>query len=125
MNSSQRKQHGASAIVSVIILAIIGAGIYIGFQYVPQYIEASTVDAILENIEKANMRSPVTNSNALRNMIDKQLNMNQMNDLADSFKISQVEDEFIIEVSYTRELNLIYKKKPMKYEKRVVLRGPR
>jgi len=122
MNSSQRTQHGASAIVVIIILAIIGAGAYIGLQYIPQYIEAGTVDSILSNIEKAHKRSPVRSTNALRDMIDKQLNMNQLDDLSDNFKVTQDGQEYIIEASFERELNLIYKKKPVKYEKILILK---
>jgi Tfp pilus assembly major pilin PilA len=125
MNSIQKTQRGASAIVVIIILAIIGAGAYIGLQYIPQYIEAGTVDSILDNIERANNRAPVTSTNAIRDMINKQLNMNQLNDLGNSFKITRVDDEFVIEVSYERELNLIYKKEPVKYEKTLTLKGPR
>jgi len=122
MNSSQRTQHGASSIVVIIILAIIGAGAYIGLQYIPQYIEAGTVDSILSNIEKAHKRSPVRSTNALRDMIDKQLNMNQLDDLSDNFKVTQDGQEYIIEASFERELNLIYKKKPVKYEKILILK---
>jgi len=125
MNSRQKTQRGASAIVIIIILAIIGAGAYIGLQYIPQYIEAGTVDSILDNIERANNRTPVTSTIAIRDMLNKQLNMNQLNDLSDSFKITRVDDEFLIEVSYERELNLIYKKKPVKYQKTLTLKGPR
>lgn len=125
MNSHQKTQRGASAIVVIIILAIIGAGAYIGLQYIPQYIEAGTVDSILDNIERANNRTPVTSTIAIRDMLNKQLNMNQLNDLSDSFKITRVDDEFLIEVSYERELNLIYKKKPVKYQKTLTLKGPR
>ncbi len=125
MNSRQKTQRGASAIVVIIILAIIGAGAYIGLQYIPQYIEAGTVDSILDNIERANNRTPVTSTIAIRDMLNKQLNMNQLNDLSDSFKITRVDDEFLIEVSYERELNLIYKKKPVKYQKTLTLKGPR
>jgi len=125
MNSRQKTQRGASAIVIIIILAIIGAGAYIGLQYIPQYIEAGTVDSILDNIERANNRTPVTSTIAIRDMLNKQLNMNQLNDLSDSFKITRVDDEFLIEVSYVRELNLIYKKKPVKYQKTLTLKGPR
>jgi uncharacterized membrane protein len=124
MYTSQKMQRGASAIVSIIILAIIGAGAYIGLQYIPQYIEASTVDSILGNIEKAHHKSPVINADAIRKMIGNQLNMNQMDDLRDSFKVKQDGDTYIIKVSYERDLNLIYEKKPIKYEKTLILRQP-
>ena len=122
MYTSHRMQRGASAFVAIIILAIIGAGAYIGLQYIPQYIEAGSVDSILGNIEEAHKKSPVRNADEIRKMIGNQLNMNQLDDLRDSFKVTQDDDTYIIRVSYERDLNLIYKTQPVKYEKTLTLR---
>jgi uncharacterized membrane protein len=122
MKTSFTTQRGASSIVLIIILALLGAGVYIGLQYLPQYIEAGTVDSILGSVEKAYDKSAVNSVKSIQDMIDKQLNMNQMNDLKDNFKVTQDGEEYIIKVSYERELNLIYEKKPVKYEKSVILR---
>ena len=121
MKSIQKTQQGISAIGLVIILAIIGAGAYIGLQYIPQYIEAGTVDSILGSVEKAYDKSAVNSVESVQGMIDKQLNVNQLNDLKDNFKVTQDGEDYIIKVSYERELNQIYKKKPVKYEKTVIL----
>ena len=88
MHTSQKTQRGASAITLIITLAIIGAGAYIGMQYIPQYIEAGTVDAILSNIEQTHEETPVSSARKIRNMIDRQLDINQMDDLRDSFKVT-------------------------------------
>jgi hypothetical protein len=122
MNSSQTTQHGASAIILILILAIIGAGAYIGLQYIPQYIEAGTVDSILGNIEKAHKETPMGSVKAIQDIIDKQLNMNALDDLRDSFKVTQDGEVYIVKVSFERELNLIYEKRPVKYEKSLTLR---
>ena len=122
MHTSQSTQRGASAITLIIILAIIGAGTYLGLQYIPQYIEASTVDALLSSIEQTHEEKPVSSASNIRNMIDKQLDINQMGDLRDSFKVTQDDEIYIVNVSYERELNLIYEKKLMKYEKSITLR---
>jgi len=122
VNTCQKTQRGASTIGIIIILAIIGAGVYIGLQYIPQYIEASTVDSILSNLGKASKATPVSSVDALQDMIDKQLNMNQLDDLRDSFKVTQNGDAYVVKVSFERELNLIYEKKPIKYEKSITLR---
>jgi uncharacterized membrane protein len=122
MKTSFTTQHGASSIVLIIILALLGAGVYIGLQYLPQYIEAGTVDSILGSVEKAYDKSAVNSVKSIQDMIDKQLNMNQMNDLKDNFKVTQDGEEYLIKVSYERELNLLYEKKPVKYEKTVILR---
>jgi hypothetical protein len=122
MKTSLRTQRGASSVILIIILALLGAGVYIGLQYLPQYIEAGTVDSILDSIEKTYKKSPGQGLESIQGMIDKQLNMNQMNELKDNFKVMQDGEEYIIKVSYERELNLIYAKKPVTYEKTVILR---
>ena len=121
MHSSQRTQRGASAIGIIIILAMIGVGAYIGFQYIPQFIEAGTVDSILGNIEKANDEKPVTSVTQVRGMIDRQLNINQMEELADSFTVTQYEGTYTINVSYERQLDLIYEKKLIVTDKSITL----
>jgi uncharacterized membrane protein len=121
MRTSPRTQRGASPVILILILAILGAGVYIGLQYLPQYIEAGTVDSILGSVEKAYDKSAVNSVESVQGMIDKQLNVNQLNDLKDNFKVTQDGEDYIIKVSYERELNLIYKKKPVKYEKTVIL----
>ena len=122
MNTSQTTQRGASTIGLIIILAIIGVGAYIGLQYIPQFIECGTVDTILSNLEKANEEKPVKSANEVRNMINRQLDINQMDDLRDSFKVTQIDETYVITVNYERELDLIYEKKPMIYDKSVTLR---
>jgi len=122
MKTSQRTQRGASSVILILLLALLGAGVYIGLQYLPQYIEAGSVDSILDSVEKAYDKSAVNSVKSIQDMIDKQLNMNQMNDLKDNFKVTQDGDGYIIKVSYERELNLVYKKKPVTYEKIVILR---
>lgn len=122
MTSRHKAQRGGSAIGLIIFLAIFGAGIYIGLQYIPQYIESNTVDSILDNIEKSGKRTPVSSVDDVRSRINKQLNMNQMDDLRESFTIKQDDDMYLVKVSYQRELNLIFTKKPIKYEKRIILR---
>ena len=122
MNTSQRMQRGASGIGLIIFLAIIGAGAYIGFQYLPQYIECGTVDSILSNIERTHEKTPVSSVKEIQDMIDKQLNINQMDDMRDNFTVMQDDETYIVTVSYERELNLIYEKRPMKYEKSITLK---
>jgi len=122
MNTNQRMQRGASGIGLIIFLAIIGAGAYIGFQYLPQYIECGTVDSILSNIERAHEKTPVTSVKDIQDMIDKQLNINQMDDMRDNFTVMQDDEMYIVTVSYERELNLIYEKRPMKHEKSITLK---
>ena len=122
MKSMHKTQQGLSGIGIIILLAIIGAGVYIGLQYIPQFIEASTVDSILTNLEKTQEETPFSNINAVRDMIDKQLMLNQLEGQRDSFKVTQDGDVYNVEVSFMRELNLIFTKQPMPYEQTLTLR---
>lgn len=121
MKSMQKTQQGLSGIGVIILLAVIGAGAYLGLQYIPQYIEAGTVDSILANLEKSREETPFSSAADVSKMINKQLNLNQMEDLRDSFKVTQDGEAYIVKVSYERELNLIYGKKPMPYERTLTL----
>ena len=70
MHTRQTTQRGASAIGLIIILAIIGAVTYIALQYIPQYIESSTVDTILSSIEQTHEATPGSSANKIRNLIE-------------------------------------------------------
>jgi len=113
----QRKQRGASAIVLIIMLAIFGFAVYVGLQYIPQRIESGTVDSILDSIVQNHQTTPVQNVSEILGTITRQLNVNQMNDMKDKFKVSKYRGTYIIKVSYERELNLVYETKKIQYEK--------
>ncbi len=121
MHNRNSKQRGASAIGIIIILAILGVGAYIGFQYIPLFIESGTVDSVMSSIEQANEDKPFTSTGGIRNMIDKQLDMNQMQELADAFTVTKDEETYTINVYYERQLNLIYEKKLIETDKTITL----
>jgi hypothetical protein len=122
MNSIQKNQQGASTVVIIIILALIGVGVYIGLQYIPQFIETGTVDTILENLETKHKESPFTSVHAVQKAINRQLNINQMEDLRDNFKVMEKGDAYVVTVNYERELNLIYEKRTIQTSKSVTLK---
>ena len=120
--NNQRKQKGASAISLIITLAILGYSVYIGLQYIPQFIESGTVNSILDNIESNHKVTPVDGVYEIQNSINAQLDVNQMNDMKDKFHVTRNGGTYTIEVSYDRELNLGFKMKLMKYEKTLILK---
>ena len=118
----QGKQTGRSVIGNIIMLAVFGFGLYLAFQYIPLHIESGTVDSILNNIKAKHKASPVRSVDEILDLIERQLDVNQMTDLKDDFYVRQIRGTYVIKVSYQRELNLIYEKKPMHYEKTLALR---
>lgn len=115
------KQKGG-ALVTIIVLALIAYGIFVGIQYVPLKIEAGSIDSIFETIETGHRTTPVGSKAKVKNQIIKLLNVNQMDEMIDSFHITQNLDRTVISASFERELNLLYEKKVIKYEKSLTLR---
>jgi len=122
MYCKQRKQSGGSVFGLIVTLAIIGIGAYILVQYVPQRIEAGTVDSILEKIRQNHLTTGVSSMHELQRSIDNQLNVNEMNDLKKHFNVTQESGLYVIRVSYERDLNLIYTTRQLHYEKKAVLK---
>ena len=116
-----KKQKGASIIGLIIGLAFIGVLAFVGLQYIPQYIESGTVGSMLDAVARGHKSSPFRSVNDVQKAIDKQLTVNQMDDLKERFVITPNGSSYTITVSYERELDLGYKKKVMQYEKSVIL----
>ena len=117
----QTRQQGGSGIGLIIFMAILGYVVFVGIQYVPQYVESNAVRTILDNLAEKNLVEPFNTMGAVQSAIDNQLFVNQMGDLKDSFKVTQYRGDFVVKVSYERELNLGYETKVMKYERSVTL----
>lgn len=121
MNSLPAKQKGASAIATLIMLVILGYGVYIGIQYVPQMIESKSIDSILSNVRDAHKTDRIDSVEEARQRVVNLLQINEMNDMTDSFDVKQRDGKVIITFNYDRELNLVYETKPMHYEKTLSL----
>ena len=122
MNKGPANQKGASAIVTLILLVVIGLAAYVGIQYVPQAIESKSIDSILESMQSTQSVNPIRTVQAAETKLVGLLQINEMNDMTDNFKVEQKEGGIVVTFSYDRELNLIYKKHPMHYEKSLRIR---
>lgn len=121
MNKLAQHQRGASAIGTIVLLAVVAYGVYVGIQYVPQLIEYRSVDSILTSVENTHRAEPVRNAQALRSMIDNHLHINQLNHLKGSFDVREFANDFIIEVHYERDLDLLFAQKVLTYEDSLTL----
>jgi hypothetical protein len=122
MYCKQRKQSGGSVFSLIVTLAIIGIGAYIGMQYIPQRIEAATVESMLENIRQDYLARRVGSMHELQRSVDNQLNINEMNDLKKHIKVTQEAGMYVVRSNYDRDLNLIFTTKQLHYENKVVLK---
>ncbi|MCW8928637.1 MAG: DUF4845 domain-containing protein [Gammaproteobacteria bacterium] len=116
-----KTQQGKSSVILIIILALIGVGVYVGLQYIPHKMEFSSVDSILNDVEKKYMETQPKNIAEIQDTLDKYLNVNQKEGLKESFEITKENDEYLIKVNLVRELNLIYKKTSIKYDREIYL----
>lgn len=121
MTSKPVNQVGASAIGTVLVLVILAYGIFVGIQWVPQIIESSSVDSVLNSIESTHRSDPVRSAQAVRTLIDNHLQINQMQDLKEVFTVREWANDYVIEVSYERQLNLLYETRTLHYEKSLTL----
>ena len=121
MNYTPEKQQGASLIGTVITLAIIGIIVFFSMQYVPQIMEKGKVDSVLDGIEKDHADSMFTSTSDISQSIANKFNINDMNDMNDNVTVKKVEDSFVINIKFERELNLMYEKKPVMYDRTVTL----
>ena len=121
MNVIHRTQKGGSVVSLIITLVVIGIGAYLAIQVIPQRIEAGTMDNILDEIKRDHQLHPVNNMSEIQSSIEKQLNVNEMNDMKGNIEVSHNGREYIITAKYDRELDLIYTTKLIHYDKSVML----
>lgn len=118
---NRQQQRGGSGIGFIIMLAIIAYGVYVGLQYVPQYIESATVGTVLDNVGAIHKEAPFPDVGAVRDAIDKQLYINERNDLLENFTVVPNRGGYLVTVQYQRDLDLLFTKKPIPYEKTLTL----
>lgn len=127
MNATMRSgpgvcvQRGGSLILIIVVLAVLGVLGFVGLQYVPQSMESGKIDTILTSINRSFDETPVTTEQEVKELIAKRLEINEMLGMNDAFSVKRKDGGFLITVSYERELNLLYEKRPMKYEKTLLL----
>jgi len=119
--STKPRQHGAGAIATLVALAIIAYGVFFAVQYVPQYLESSQVDSILETVANINRKQPLKDAAEVKSAIDAQLYINQMQGLKDAFSVKRQNDAWVVTARYERELNLLFTRQHKVYEKTFVL----
>ena len=116
------KQKGASAVVNIILLLVLGFAAYVGIQYVPQLLESKSIDSILQTMREDQKTDRITSVGDAKTKVVSLLQINEMNDMMDSFTVADRDGKVTIQFKYDRELNLVYKIRPMHYEKTLVLR---
>jgi len=121
MNNSPARQKGASAIVTIVILAVLAYAAYVGIQYVPQAIESKSVDSVLSSVEDDQRTNPVKTEYDVKAKVARYLQINEMSDMTENVSVNNFGGKTTITITYDRELDLLFKTHPMRYEKSLVL----
>ena len=115
------RQGGKSAIGNIIVLAMIGFGIWLGIQFIPQKLEEGAVSSLLDDVQQAHNITPIREEAALWRVVDRQLSVNEMRDMRNNMKISHEAGGMVLRVSYERDLNLLFTTMTRQINKNVVL----
>ena len=121
MTRSPGRQKGASAVATVITLAVLAYAVFVGFQYAPLFIESKSIDSVLRTMKSSQDTDPVTSESTAKAKITNLLAINQMTEMTKSLSVREFSGKITIKFSYERELDLGFKKQPMVYEKLLVL----
>lgn len=116
-----RQKQGGGAITGLMILAILAYMIYVGIQYVPLYIESSSVDSILRSVADSDRKERLASESDVRAALDKQLYINEMRDFKGTFGVVPIPNGFRVTARYERELNLLFTRMQIPFEKSTTL----
>ena len=117
MKTRPNRQKGASAIATILLLAVLAYGVFIGMNYVPIMIESQGVDSILNSIRSDQQGDPITTEHQAEAKVIRMLQVNEMDDMAENLKVRYFSGKIVIKFSYDRKLDLGFKEHPMHYEK--------
>jgi len=111
------RKHKGGAIVTLIVLMLLGYGVWIGIQYVPQMVESKAVESIFDTMRTDQSVEPLQSEGAVKSKIVKLLQINEMNEMTENLKVSRGAGTINAKINYERELNLGFKVHQMQYEK--------
>ena len=123
MKNIPNKQRGGSPVLVIIVLAVLAYGVFIGIQYVPQWTEARSIRSILDSAQSSQATEPLRSEQAVSGKIIRMLQVNELNDMTDAFKVTRTGEGFLVEFSYERELNFGWEKKAIRHQYSALLRG--
>lgn len=119
MKNLPYRQKGASIVATLLLLAVVAYGVYVGINYVPIMIESQGVDSILNKIKSDQQGDPITTEHQAEAKVIRMLQINEMDDMAKNLKVRYFSGKVEIKFIYDRKLNLGFKVHPMHFEKMI------
>jgi len=122
MHGPSKRQDGASKISNLVFLAILAFGIYLAIQYVPHFFAIQTIGSVMDSLREGQVSKPAGTAAEVTSRINNQLNIDQKDDLRSAFTVREDGRGISVTAVHDWELNLLFQKKPMRYETTLVLK---
>lgn len=104
---SLKRQGGASFLVWMILIAVLGFGTVIGFRLVPIYLEAYTVEKVLEDVALES-RGKKRNKHQIWSLISRRFDINNVDDVKkENFTFTREKGKTTIAIRYETRTKLV------------------
>lgn len=125
VSNEKKRQAGSSVFGNLVFLLVLAYGIYVVVQYVPLALESSSVDSILNTLQDTQLANPITDDRDAQQKVTELLNINDMDDMKKQFRFTESADSVFINVSYQRDLDLLFMSKTLTFDKSLTIIKPR
>ena len=112
-----KQQRGGSPVLTLIIVAVFGYVIFVGVQYVPHWLEARAVSSILNGVEETFASNRSSSKQDIEAQIIRMLQVNEMNDMMETFKVSNSGGGYNVSFNWDRSLNLGFEQRTVRFER--------
>jgi hypothetical protein len=104
---SLKRQGGASFLIWLILIGLLGFGTVIGFRLMPIYIQAYTVEQILEDVA-LDSQGKKRNKHQIWSLISRRFDINNVNDVKkESFSFTREKGKTTIAIQYETRTKLV------------------
>jgi hypothetical protein len=104
---SLKRQSGASFLVWLILIGLLGFGTVIGFRLIPIYLEAYTVDKVLEEVALESSGKK-RNKHQIWSLINRRFDVNSVNDVKkENFSFTHEKGKTTIAIQYETRTKLV------------------
>ena len=121
MHINKQRQYGGSPIVTLIVIAILAYGVFVGVQYIPQWMEARSVDSILDSVQESYANRPAGSDQDIVAQVIRMLQVNEMNDMTENFSVSRSGSGYSVTFKWERQLNLGFETRSIQFERSIYL----
>lgn len=121
IQSISARQGGSSVIGLLMTLATICYLAYVGIQWVPQAVETNNVDSIIDTIQTEHKAATNPSILDIERTWSNYLNINEMNNLRDALTVEKYGGTITVNVTFERELDLLFQKRTLVYDRTIVL----